>query len=239
LPDRTEGVTVADAETADFARRLAAAVRRESGADPHLVVCRVHRIKIDCNRERAEATGGHPLTGALWETYHDAIRQARRTVEATHGHGLYVELHGHSHLLPRIELGYLLDAADLARSDEEWDGLPALAARSSVRDLARRSGEPLAALVRGPRSFGALLERHGLPAVPSPARPAPGDLPYFPGGYGVRVHGSGEGGSGTISAIQVELPRPTMRETADLREATARRMAAALREYWALHGNSR
>jgi len=227
LPDRTAGVIVSDAHTSDLALRVAAALRQRSGAAPHVVLCRVHRVKVDCNREIGEAAGGHPVAEALWDAYHQAVREARSRVAAQWPVGLYVEIHGHSHLLPLVELGYAIPPADLNRAELPPD-LP-----SSVRDLHRRSAVSLEDLIRGPRSLGALLEAEGFPAIPSPSHPAPGTRPYFSGGYGIATHGSRHGG--TISGIQVEVPRKTARDSEENRDRFANALAAALAAYASEH----
>lgn len=226
LPDRSVGVLLRDAGTDDLARRLADELGKQFGRRPHLIVCEVHRAKVDCNRELTEAAQGHPLTEALWRAYHRAVGEAADAVHRDWGAGLYIDLHGQSHATARVEWGYRLKAADLALSDEKIDVDPALAGAVSVRDIVVRSGKPLSAVVRGTNSLGGLLERTGFPSVPSPAHPHPGGGPYFSGGYNVQKYGSA--GGGTLSAVQIEAPRRGVRDTAENRQRFAAALAAAL-----------
>ncbi|KAI1317468.1 hypothetical protein EDD11_008405 [Mortierella claussenii] len=68
---------------------------------------------------------------------------------------------------------------------------------------------PLAALLRGwNESLGGMFQTHGLDAVPSPKHKAPcqGCIFFF-GGYTIQRHGSRDQLSGSMDAIQLELPR--------------------------------
>ncbi|MCB1077637.1 MAG: N-formylglutamate amidohydrolase, partial [Verrucomicrobiae bacterium] len=146
LPNRKEGVLLRDAETDDMALRLSAELERRYGAKPFLVVCRVHRSKVDCNREIAEAAQGNPAAEALWRAFHRSISEACEVVREKWGTGVYFDLHGQNHPLARIELGYRLKAGDLAKSDEELDVAVSLREASSFRHLAERSELSFSAL---------------------------------------------------------------------------------------------
>jgi len=123
----------------------------------------------------------------------------------------------------RAELGYLISGAAL---DSE---APLNANRSSIRALAERHpNDSFDALLRGNASFGALLERRGFTAVPSPTSRGPGaGNPYFNGGYLTREHGSLHGG--TIDAIQIESARPFRLSPTRARYAKA--VACAVHEF--------
>lgn len=233
LPDRASGVLLRDIHTEEITRLAAAEMERLYGAAPYLVICRVHRVKVDCNRSIGEAAQGDPLAEALWHAYHGAIARAREEVESAWGAGLFLDIHGHSHPAARIELGYRLRRQELDLADEALDTLPEILERVSARELAGRSPETLSALLRGPRSLGGLLEARGFPCVPSPSVPTPGAEPFFSGGYSVETHGSRVGG--TVSAIQIELPRRVVRETAGTRQAFAKALAGALGPYFSAH----
>jgi len=125
--------------------------------------------------------------------------------------------------IQRAELGYLIRGRDLDSQE------PLHADRTSIRCLAaRQTAEEFDSLLRGNGSFGALLERYGFSAVPSPTNrgPGTGNL-YFNGGYLTRVHGSLNGG--TIDAIQIESAR-SFREPST-RGRYARAIACALRDF--------
>src|SRR5262245_4949000 len=59
LPDRTEGTFAFDTNTQELARAVANELHARTGGWPHLIICRLHRRKVDCNREIVEAAAGH------------------------------------------------------------------------------------------------------------------------------------------------------------------------------------
>ena len=94
------------------------------------------RTKLDPNRSLEEGAQGSPFAELAWAEFHAFIEVAEGTVAGAFGSGLYLDLHGHGHDIPRVELGYLLSAEDLGRPDAELDD-PSIAAGSSIRALAR------------------------------------------------------------------------------------------------------
>ncbi|NOT09293.1 MAG: N-formylglutamate amidohydrolase, partial [Gemmatimonadales bacterium] len=88
-------------------------------------------------------------------------------------------------------------------------------------------------LLRGPAALGSLLAGRGFPAVPSGAVPAPGDDPYFSGGYNSARYGSRDGGA--VSGVQIEVHFEGLRDTAANREAFAVALAEALVAYFPAH----
>lgn len=228
VESRTEGNLKNDARTQQLARLVADALT-EGDDRPHLVINRLHREKLDANRPLEDATAGDPRAEAAWSAYHELIEEARAEVIATHGRGLLLDVHGHSHDEPRVELGYLVTGSELALDDE---ALEALAVESSIRHLAASSSLSFVALLRGPASMGARLETAGYASMPSPTHPAPNGLPYFSGGYTLRRHGSS--GGEPMDAIQLEAPKEGIRGTLVERAAFAAVVARALRETYAL-----
>lgn len=226
IPDRKDGVVTRDAETDLLAIELAAAIASRTGSRPHLILCHLHRKKVDCNRDALTGTGGNPKALATWRAFHEAIGKAR----AVAGHGLFLDLHGHSHPEPRVEIGYLLSADQLR---ETGPPLSALAQVSSLASIARTSPDTFEGLLRGPRSLGGLLESAGYPAVPSPTNPDPGEEPYFRGGYNTARYRSGGAGDGFF-ALQIECPRPEVRDSQENRRRFAGALALSL-EQWMEH----
>ncbi len=204
-PDRTEGVLKRDTSTLELCRELADRIERDLGARPFVVASELHRIKLDPNRSIEEAAQGGELAEAVWREYHHALEQAGVAArEIGGGRALLVDLHGHAHAANWVELGYALNARQLALDDRE------LAAETWF-------GEQLVdvAWVRGPRSFGARLTERGVVAVPSPKLPHPDGKPYFTGGYIVRRHRGGG-----LYAVQAELPF-SMRQRLGRRQSVA------------------
>jgi N-formylglutamate amidohydrolase len=233
IPNRSRGETVRDRETEELAREIADALETRTGARPHVVICRLRRTKLDANREVVEAAQGNRLAQRAWFEYHSFIEAARHAVAAEHGSGFYIDLHGHGHTIPRLELGYLLDGATLRLSDPALDHSP-YEDQTSIRALSRRSTSTFVGILRGPTSLGTMLESAGFPAVPSESQPAPavGD-PYFTGGYSTERHGSWAGGE--ISGVQIETNFAGVRDTEANRLNFATALAAVLESYLATH----
>ncbi len=228
VPDRTWGTVVSDRNTEFLAFALADALEARLGGRPHVVVSHLHRRKLDPNRELGEAAQDDPLAEHAWREFQAFIEHASARVVADHGTGFYIDLHGHGHPIPRLELGYLLTAADLARTDDALDQ-GNWSVDSSVRTLVDAAGVPFSHLLRGPDALGSLLEARGYPAVPSDGQPDPGDDPFFSGGYNTRRHGSVDGGP--VSGVQIEAPYPGIRDSAENRAAFAQALAEALDVY--------
>lgn len=221
-------VTTNDLNTQELARAIADAFARRTGMRPHLVVNRLHRRKFDGNRERPEATGGAVALDPTWQWLQAALDSSAGRVSRRWSRGLVIDLHGHGHAIPRLELGYLLTGTELRRSDATLIAGGDLA-RTSIARLASdaRSGERNVSLLRGANSLGALLAAAGYPAVPSPAMPAPqvGDE-YFDGGFNTQRNGSLNGGA--LDAIQIECHLSGVRDSAAARAQFAEALVTAL-----------
>lgn len=231
VPNRSFGRVAQDSNTAEITLALAAQLEAKTGQRPHVILCRLHRTKVDCNREIKEAAQGDPAAETAWHEFHDACIQACETVTKDHGCGLFLDIHGHRHEEPRVELGYLLTAAQLTTSNSLLDADPAALSSTSIKELITRSGRSLSALVRGPNSLGSLLEARSFLCVPSPSKaaPTPG-ADYFSGAYDVQAHGSRDAGS--VSAIQVECPWKGVRDTEANRKVFVEALADSLVQYF-------
>jgi N-formylglutamate amidohydrolase len=214
VPDRNApGATVVrDFNTDLLARAIAEVFRERTSSAPHIVIVNLHREKLDANRDLEEAAEGNRGAERAWYEYHGFIEAARRHVLAAHEHAFYIDLHGHGHEIQRLELGYLLSAANLQLDDASLNAAT-LAQRSSIRHLAETGTSTHAELIRGPHSLGTLFEQHGFPAVPSTAQPypEPGE-PYFTGGYNTARYSSRNGGR--MDGVQIEANRVGVRNTA-------------------------
>jgi hypothetical protein len=227
IVDRETGVTRGDRHTADLAKRITEALSA-IGPSPHMVLCNLHRRKVDTNRPLGDASAGGQRAEAAWRAYHEALGDAARIIRSSHGAGLLIDLHGHGRPAPEVMLGYGLHRRVLAADDPALD---ACAFDSSLHALAARSRHRFSALVRGATSLGAGLEGAGLACTPSPSHPKP-TKPYFRGGYTLERHRS-------IDAIQIEVPA-ALRATDDLRASLASSLARALgrflRDHYSLRG---
>lgn len=236
--------TISDANTEELALAVSEVFRSYFGHSPHIVICRLKRTKLDCNREIEEAAAGNPHAQQAWREYHGFIDSASSAVVARTGRGLYIDLHGQSHPLKRVELGYLLTAEQLTNTDAVLNQ-PAYAAKSSLRMLASQVPISFSELLRGSNSFGGLLSSRGYPCLPDPITRSPwggasskataGDLAlYFGGGYSTRRH-STVGQGGPIDGLQLEANLEGVRDTATNRAHFALALAQTLDCFFATH----
>src|SRR5262245_35417023 len=230
LPDREQGTFAFDTNTQELARTIADELKTRTGHWPHVVICRVHRRKIDCNREIGEGAAGNPLSEQAWREFQGFIDSAQDAIVKQQGRGLYIDLHGHGHAEQRLELGYLHSADQLALSDAELSA-PPYATDSSLRAIAARNAVPYAELIRGEKSFGALMEKHGFASAPSPNNPHP-KAPFFRGGYNTARHGRD---AAPLAGLQIESNSRGVRDTPENRKKFAAAMADALSEYLPTH----
>lgn len=226
LPDRAKGTFAFDTNTQELARAIDDAFVARTGQHPHVIICRVHRRKVDCNREIVEGAAGHPLTEQTWRDFQGFIRTAQQAVVAQHGKGFYIDLHGHGHAEARLELGYAHDREEFGRTDDEL-AKPEFIKQGTLQAFALQNPSAYPALLRGPQSFGALMERAGFPSTPSLGKPVPGE-PYFNGGFNVRTHTAP--GTG-FAGLQIESHSKGVRDT----DASRRKFAAALVEQLATY----
>ncbi len=223
---REKGVRDMDVNTQELGRAFAAELTRRTGGHAGMVISLLHRSRLDPNREIVEAAGGHAPAEAVWRAFHGAIESALAAAVARHGFAFLIDLHGHAHPIARLELGYGLGAPQLNVDDATFDRSQVIGI-STLRDLHAARGGGAASLLRGPRSLGALLAERGFRAVPSPADPGPGANPFFSGGYIVRRHAA-EPATTKVDGLQIECPRPGVRDTAENHQRFARAATDAL-----------
>lgn len=232
IADRATGVTVRDTYAAALAIAMRAACRERFGRAPHLILCDLSRLKVDCNREIKEGAQGDAQAEKVWREYHTFIDEAEQAVLAKSPHGLYLDVHSHGHPKKRIEIGYLLKPAEITLPAASLDADASVAARSSIRWLSQRTPAKFSELLRGPTSLGGLFAERGVPAIPSPGEILASDDPYFFGSYDIEAHGSRD--KSQLDAAQLEVPG-TLRDTAARRAATAQAIAESLDVYFAKH----
>jgi hypothetical protein len=230
IPDRTNGVVGADVNTQELARTIADVIHEATGRHIHLIICRLHRSKLDANRDLAEAAQGNALAAQAWQEHHKFIETACDAAVRQFGVAFLIDLHGHGHADPRVELGYLQNALDLADCDEALNESTYVNA-SSLRWIVERSDLSHVDLLRGPLSLGAMLEARGFPATPSPRMPVPTE-PFFRGGYTIARHCKSDK---NVTGLQIEANRPRLRDTAENRLSFARILLSTLQTYFAVH----
>lgn len=230
IPDREAGTFAFDTNTQELARTVADVFAKRTGKRPHVILCRVHRRKVDCNREVVEAAGGNEIAARVWEEFQGFATSAREAVLAQYPRGFYIDLHGHGHKDQRLELGYLHRRELFLRPDAELNK-PDVIAAGSLRSFASGSKYSYAELMRGAVSLGAMLEKEGFPATPSPGKPQPSD-PYFAGGHNVQKHARY---APKFAGLQIETNFKGVRDTPASREKFANALLNALTTYLDLH----
>lgn len=176
-----------------------------TGFYPYLIISHLHRSILDPNRNIQEAASGNIQAEVTWTEFHSFIDSAINEVEQKYGKGLYIDLHGHRHKVERVELGYLVSGEELRFSDEFLND-ESFYEYSSLKNLIsnNRKSYSYIELLRGPESFGSMMENKGYTAVPSLNTPFPKENgPLFSGGFNTKKHSSMAGG--TVDGIQVEI----------------------------------
>ena len=214
IPDRTYGTTVTDDNTYELTKTVMDTMVARFGGRTHVILCRLKRTKLDANRDSVEAAQDDKYALRAWQEYHHYIGVAKLKIETDYGSGLFFDMHGHGKNPDgfydlRNWLGYLLSGSELDLSDAVLNA-NSFKNESSIRALVDSSSSSFIEVLRGANSFGAILDSIGFKSVPRVNDPGPNGMRYFSGGYNTVRHGSKNGGM--ISAIQVEAPKPGIRE---------------------------
>ena len=241
IPNRTYGTTVTDDNTYELTKVIMDTMKVHFGGTPHVILCRLKRTKLDANRDSIEAAQGNKYALRAWQEYHHYINTAKNKIETEHYSGLFFDMHGHGANPDgfydlRTWLGYLipgdvLDQSDISLNTKEN------ANKTSIRSLIDTSGFDFIQVLRGKSSFGALLDSLSYKSVPSTNDPGPSGSRYFSGGYNTARHGSRS--SGMISAIQIEAPKPGIRQNVSTWSQFAHSFTIAVDEYFFRHINRR
>lgn len=237
IPDRTcpDAVIVRDGFTQELARVIDSVFREYHGCQPHVIINRLHRKKLDPNRELAVATCDSPQAAAAWTAFHTFADSARAIVDRSFGKGLLLDIHGHAHSIQRLELGYQLTGDHLRAGDSAINSAFRVQ-RSGIRSLVANNQNNLnhVALLRGENALGTLLHQKGYACVPSQQIPFPlvGE-PFFSGAYITERHGSMNGG--TIDAVQLEHQMSGVRDDARNRRVYADTLRRVTLAFLQLH----
>lgn len=233
IPDRNCGgcVTIRDAFTEEMAMQMDTAIQQILGGRAHIIMNKLARIKLDANREIVEAAQGNPQAELAWHEFHGLIQAAKDSSVARYGTALLIDVHGHGHVIQRLELGYLITRSELQLTDAQLQA-QGFKDSTGIRHLMTvlNPATPIGDILRGPESLGEMYIGAGYPNTPSQTDPAPApNDPYFSGGYDVRRHGSED--SSTINAIQIELNRDNVRNTYTERKDFSEASACIFRDY--------
>ncbi|MBT3288993.1 MAG: hypothetical protein HN380_16710 [Victivallales bacterium] len=278
MPLRKRGIR--DVSTSKLARRLCSelAYTDANGVQrrPHLVINLASRAVADPNMswERNVKAGWFDAGGKRAEPparakrihgdFHACAAYAVKSVEADHGAGVLVDLHGLSAKRSVDMYGYLVRGRELSAKEDGSRPTPdtalakAIRERSSVRHAASRkkTDSEVASLVRGRQSLASLVDQaysklcpaltnaagqpRGRPATPSARFPSPKES-RTPDHDLVYFNGaydifahSSRQNGVRVDSIQIET-LPDARNTRAQRVRFAKCMATALREFLRLH----
>lgn len=264
------GNTGRDINTLPLAIEIAANFKSATKKRPWIVINTIARKRVDPNTfpNEIDKRYTNPDAKQTYLSYHSLLAAARAQMAAAQKTGkgaLFLDLHGQAHsyqspqsylsvsgktlssrFIDQTELGYGLSNYAISQSDEYLDKL---ADSSSIAAIAKANPSvPFSELIRGPYSFGGLLEAQKVVAVPgsriktldanaelfgTDAKGVAKKRPYFNGGYctrkyGTVVLGSTTGFADNISSIQAETPGITVRNNAAIIEVSAERFSRAI-----------
>ena len=240
IPDRAYGTTVTDSNTKEITLAIKNAFLSKLGKTPYVVINNLKRTKIDANRDSIEGAQGNRFAKRAWEEYHHYIESSKNKIIQEFDYGLFLDMHGHGANPDgfydlRTWLGYLLNKDELQLSDSELN-TSNYQNKSSIKTLSFVSPENFIQVLRGKNSLGTLLDSLGYKSVPSVSDPSTNGTFYYSGGYNTSAHGSAITGS-PISSIQLELPKPGIRENSVQWRNYSESLVIALQKYFKAHYN--
>ncbi|MHC1703944.1 MAG: T9SS type A sorting domain-containing protein [Tenuifilaceae bacterium] len=239
IPNRTcnNPVYATDAYTIETALEIKNALFRTTGCYPHLIISHLKRSKLDPNRNIADGACGNAEAETAWNEFHNFITVARISANQQYDNKtFFVDLHGHSNPIQRIELGYLLYDDELELADNVLNTNQYIN-YSSIRNLAlaNLNSYSHAQLLRGQKSLGTLLTDRSFPSVPSQSIPFPGTTTnYFSGGYITENHTCYSSGV-DINGLQMELNYTGVRDNPYNRAKFATAFSEGIIEYMNTH----
>lgn len=230
IKDRDCGTKERDNNTALLAFEIEKAFK-PLGKKPYLVVAKLARTKIDFNRDLEQATCGNLEMEYTWNQYHSYIEEAIDAAVKKFGYAMYIDLHGQSHPVRRLELGYLLRTPALKEAYRSTGADSEGSGKTSVQNLLKTSGQlSLKELLTGENAFGTLMEKNGFPAVPSQDDPFPKEgEPYFNGGYNTRRYTSSE--HPKVFGMQIEANFQGVRDSEENRKNFSKAFAESITTY--------
>lgn len=267
------GNTGRDINTLPLALEIAKHFKSTTKQRAWIVINDISRKRVEPNTfpKDVDERYGNADAKRTYMSYHSLLTAARdrmAMIQKTGKGGLFLDLHGHAHsyqssqpyisisgkvltskFIDQTELGYGLSNFAISQSDEY---LNKLADSSSIAAIAKANPKvPFSEIIRGPYSFGGLLEAEKVIAVPgnniktleanavlygTDVKGNAKRRPYFNGGYCTRKYGTGILGTTTgfqdnISAIQAETPGITVRNNEPIRRVAAERFSRAIVKY--------
>ena len=230
IKDRDCGTNEMDNNTAQLAAEIENAFNA-SGKKPFLIIAKLGRNKIDFNRGLKVATCGNPQMEYTWNQYHKYIEEAIDAAINKFGYAMYIDLHGQSHPVKRLELGYFLSSTALKQVQEGTETNSELGDKTSVKNLLVNNNQlTLKELLMGENAFGTLMEKSGFPAVPSLGNPYPKQgEPYFNGGYNTRTYTSSK--YPKVFGMQIEANFRGVRDSEENRKKFSKAFTQSVTSY--------
>ena len=239
ISDRTYGTFVTDLNTYELTKTIMDSMIVRFGGYPHVILCKLKRTKLDANRDSIEAAQENKYALRAWQEYHHYIEVAKRKITNDQGSGLFLDIHGHGKNPDgfydlRSWLGYLISSEELDQSDGVLN-TNSYQSKSSISAWVDSSSYSFIEVLRGKVSFGSILDSLGYKSLPSINDLSPDGMRYFSGGYNTARHGSRSGG--VISSIQIELPKPGIRDNQSTWSSYSKSLNSTISEYYKVHLN--
>ena len=239
ISDRTYGTFVTDLNTYELTKTIMDTMIVRFGGYPHVILCKLKRTKLDANRDSIEAAQENKYALRAWQEYHHYIEVAKKKITNDQGSGLFLDIHGHG-INPdgfydlRTWLGYLISSEELDQSNGVLN-TNSYQSKSSISAWVDSSSYSFIEVLRGKVSFGSILDSLGYKSLPSINDLSPDGMRYFSGGYNTARHGSRSGG--VISSIQIELPKPGIRDNQSTWSSYSKALNSTINEYYKVHLN--
>ena len=228
IPDRTcpNITTATDINTIEMLNAIDSVCYADYQLKPYYVFTNLKRIKIDQNREIAEATCSNPALAVYWSNYHLSLDTCINMIAAKYPQCLFIDLHGHGHTKQRLELGYLITASELRNTSTIN-----ISSTSVFSLLQQNSLLNINQVLSGTNAFGTLMANKNFPAVPSQQDVAPlvGDL-FFDGGYNTQRYCSSL--YPKVFGWQIESNYTGIRENKISRELFAKAFLQSVMQYY-------
>ena len=239
ISDRTYGTFVTDLNTYELTKTIMDSMIVRFGGYPHVILCKLKRTKLDANRDSIEAAQENKYALRAWQEYHHYIEVAKKKITNDQGSGLFLDIHGHGKNPDgfydlRTWLGYLISSEELDQSNGVLN-TNSYQSKSSISAWVDSSSYSFIEVLRGKVSFGSILDSLGYKSLPSINDLSPDGMRYFSGGYNTARHGSRSGG--VISSIQIELPKPGIRDNQSTWSSYSKALNSTISEYYKIHLN--
>ena len=86
-----------------------------------MIIGKASRKYVDFNRKQVNAVPRNaPNNEYVWEVYHNWIKKAEEFVAKEFNYGLLLDIHGQSHAVKQVEIGYCLSASELDLTDAQF-----------------------------------------------------------------------------------------------------------------------